>query len=157
MDAEGCGVRIYTDGSCIPNPGYGGNAFVVVRNDALQYKEFSESQGLTTNNEQELLAIIGAMKWIIASSLDGDTHTIFTDSKYCQNGINTWMGKWKENAWKTANNKPVANINLWKLIDNLLGCIKNKSMELRFEWVKGHSNDKWNDFVDKLAKNAYNI
>lgn len=135
-------LLIYTDGSCSPNPGKGGWAFVVVREDEPLIKTgFSES---TTNNIMELTACIEAIKFGESRPM-----TIVTDSMYVKEGITNWMQKWKKNGWKTSNNTAVKNKELWIALD-LVATGKN----ITWKWVKGHDRDKYNELANASANDA---
>ena len=138
-------IKIYTDGSCIGNPGKGGWAAIIIIND--KKTQMTGSQKNTTNNQMELLAPIKALNKIpIGSKIQ-----IFTDSKYVKSGITEWIHNWKKNGWKTANKQSVKNKELWTELDLL-----TKKFEIKWSWVKGHSTDKLNNEVDLLAKEAAN-
>ena len=134
-------IKIYTDGSCIGNPGKGGWAAIIL-NDGRK-TEIKGSKKDTTNNQMELLAPINALKKIPK----GSKVQIFTDSKYVKSGITEWIHTWKKNGWKTANKKEVSNKKLWIELDLL-----NNEFEISWNWVKAHSNDKLNNQVDLLAR-----
>jgi ribonuclease HI len=136
--------KIYTDGACSGNPGPGGWGAIIFDNDNNQ-KNISGNERDTTNNRMELTAPIMALKKIKINS----EATIYTDSTYVKNGITEWIKKWEKNGWKSANKKPVKNKDLWIKLDNL--CKDNKII---WKWVKGHSNNKYNNLVDKLATQA---
>ena len=136
-------IKIYTDGSCLKNPGNGGWAAIIIEDS--ENKEISGSEKDTTNNRMELSAAIMALTKIKASS----EITIYTDSTYVKNGITEWVLKWKENGWKNSNKKPVKNKDLWVKLDNL--CVQNKVI---WKWVKGHSTNKYNNLADELATQA---
>ena len=139
-------IKIYTDGSCIGNPGQGGWAAIIL--DEGKKSEIKGSENNTTNNQMELLAPIKALKEIPK----GSTVEIFTDSKYVKSGITEWIHNWKKNGWKTANKKEVSNKDLWTELDLL-----NNEFEISWNWVKAHSADKLNNEVDLLARNAANL
>lgn len=130
-------MKIYTDGSCLGNPGRGGWAYVCPEHSQVKN---SGSEVMTTNNRMELKAIIEALKVPGVS-------TIVTDSQYCKMGIEEWSKKWIKNGWKASNGKQVKNVDLWKELMGAVGGVK-------FEWVKGHSNDHWNSVVDTMAVEA---
>lgn len=134
-------IKIYTDGGASPNPGKGAWAVVIVKNSQLT-KEFSGGELQTSNNRMELMAAIRGLSAI------GETESItfYTDSNYVRQGITEWIGKWKSNGWRTANNKPVKNQDLWEWLDDL--AVRRK---IEWQWVKGHSGDKWNEHVDELV------
>ena len=135
---------IYTDGACSGNPGPGGWGAVIF-NESKKQNNISGKVKETTNNRMELIAPIMALKKIKSKS-----HVvIFTDSTYVKNGITEWIIKWKDNGWKNSNNKPVKNKDLWKKLDNM--CEKNKVI---WKWVKGHSDNKYNNLADELATQA---
>jgi ribonuclease HI len=139
-------IKIYTDGSCLGNPGNGGWAAIVF----IGKKKISlkGSKKNTTNNQMELLAPIKALKKIpIDEKIE-----IFTDSKYLKLGITEWIFKWKKNGWKTSNKKKVKNLELWKELDNLVD-----KYQIKWSWVKAHSGNKNNEEVDLLARNAANL
>ena len=135
---------IYTDGACSGNPGPGGWGAVIFDQDKKQ-KNISGNEKNTTNNRMELMAPIMALKIIKPKS----EVTIFTDSTYVKNGITEWIKKWEKNDWKNANKKPVKNKDLWIKLNDL--CKKNK---IDWKWIKGHSNNKYNDLADDLATRA---
>ena len=135
---------IYTDGACSGNPGPGGWAAVIFDNNKKQ-KNISGKVIDTTNNRMELLAPIMALSKIKPKS----SVVIFTDSTYVKNGITDWIKKWEKNGWKSANKKPVKNKDLWIKLSDL--CEKNKIV---WKWVKGHSNNRYNNLADELATAA---
>ena len=138
-------IKIYTDGSCLGNPGNGGWAAIIL-NDG-EKTELKGSKKDTTNNQMELLAPIEALKKIPK----GSKVQIFTDSKYVKSGITEWIYNWKKNGWKTANKKKVSNKELWIELD------ENVNLHnVEWFWVKGHSGNHYNEIADKLAVNALN-
>ena len=139
-------IKIYTDGSCIGNPGQGGWAAIIL--DEGKKTEIKGSKKDTTNNQMELLAPIEALKKIPK----GSKVQIFTDSKYVKSGITEWIHNWKKNGWKTANKKEVSYKELWTELDQL-----NSEFEINWNWVKAHSTDKLNNEVDLLARDAANL
>ena len=139
-------IKIYTDGSCIGNPGSGGWAAIIINNEKkIQIKGNKKN---TTNNQMELLAPIKALKKIPK----GSKVQIFTDSKYVKLGITEWIHNWKKNGWKTANKQQVKNKELWEELDLLCS-----EFEIRWSWVKAHSTDKLNNEVDLIAREAANL
>jgi len=138
-------IRIYTDGSCLGNPGNGGWAAIIIDdNKKIQIKGSKKD---TTNNQMELLAPIKALKKIPK----GSNVQIFTDSKYVKSGITEWIHNWKKNGWKTANKQPVKNKELWIDLDEL-----SKNFQIEWTWVKGHSIDQLNNEVDAMAREIAN-
>ena len=136
-------IKIYTDGSCIGNPGKGGWAAIIINGG--KKTQIKGSKKNTTNNQMELLAPIKALKKIPK----GSKVQIFTDSKYVKSGITEWIHNWKKNGWKTANKKKVKNIELWTELDRL-----SNEFDIKWSWVKAHSADKLNNEVDLIAREA---
>ena len=139
-------IKIYTDGSCLINPGNGGWAAIII-NDGKK-NQIKGSKKNTTNNQMELLAPIQALKKIPK----GSNVQIFTDSKYVKSGITEWIHNWKKNGWKTANREPVKNKELWEELDLLAN-----EFEISWNWVKAHSTDELNNEVDLIAREAANL
>jgi len=138
-------IKIYTDGSCLGNPGNGGWAAIII--DDEKKTRIKGSKKNTTNNQMELLAPIKALKKIPK----GSNVQIFTDSKYVKSGITEWIHNWKKNGWKTASKQPVKNKELWTELDNL-----TDEFKIKWSWVKGHSTDSLNNEVDLIAREAAN-
>ena len=139
-------IKIYTDGSCLENPGNGGWAAIIINNG--QKTNIKGSKKNTTNNQMELLAPIEALKKIPK----GSKVQIFTDSKYVKSGITEWIYNWKKNGWKTANKQDDKNKDLWTELDILAN-----EFEISWNWVKAHSTDELNNEVDLIAKEAANL
>ena len=138
-------IKIYTDGSCLGNPGNGGWAAIIIEDEKKTHIKGSKKD--TTNNQMELLAPIKALQQIP----QGSKVQIFTDSKYVKSGITEWILNWKKNGWITANKQPVKNKDLWTELDNM-----TIAHEIKWIWVKGHSSDKLNNEVDLIAREAAN-
>ena len=137
-------IKIYTDGACSGNPGNGGWGAVLLYKD--HEKKISGHQKDTTNNRMEMMAVIEALKAVKKSQAD---IIIYTDSKYVQNGITSWIHSWKKNGWKGSNKKPVKNVDLWQDLD-----LESSKHNIDWQWVKGHNGDKYNEIADELATNA---
>ena len=137
-------IIIYTDGGVRGNPGIGGWGVWLRYGD--HDKKLKGSQQDTTNNQMELLAAIKALEVIKSSKIAID---LYTDSKYVMTGINEWIHGWKIKGWKTANKKPVKNVELWQRLDKL-----NQQHNVDWYWVKGHSGDEGNEMADLLANQA---
>ena len=135
---------IYTDGACSGNPGPGGWGAVIF-DERKKQQNISGKIKDTTNNRMELMAPIMALKKIKSKS----DIVIFTDSIYVKNGITEWIKKWEKNGWKSSNKKAVKNKDLWIKLNDL--CQKNKVL---WKWVKGHSNNRYNNLADELATKA---
>lgn len=138
-------IHIYTDGSCLGNPGPGGYGAVLVFNQ--HRKEISQGFKHTTNNRMELLATIEALKTLTEKC----NVSLTTDSQYVKNGINQWIKNWKKNGWRTSDKKPVKNVDLWQQLDEAV-----KHHEISWHWVKGHSGHPENERCDDLARDAAN-
>lgn len=134
-------VDIYTDGACSGNPGPGGWGIVIICND--RKKEIYGGEKETTNNRMEMTAAIKALE-----ALSHPSHVrLYTDSIYLRNGITQWIERWKKNGWKTADNKKVKNVDLWRHLESAAG-----RHEIKWQWIKGHSGHPENDRADKLAR-----
>jgi len=156
MDAS---LKIYTDGGCSGNPGPGGWAYVMVLETFQGPKVVEESSGGekdTTNNRMELIAVIESLRALKTAGAGGAggaqgalprRAVIFTDSQYVQKGITEWIHKWKKNAWRTSDKKPVKNQDLWMELDSLAG-----ELPLGWEWVQGHAGIEFNERCDRLAQ-----
>jgi ribonuclease HI len=138
-------IVVYTDGSCKPNPGPGGWGAVLVNPKDNSYKELQGSEQESTNNRMELMAPIGALR-SLNESYDVE---IITDSKYVKNGITKWMARWQERGWLTLDMQEVKNKDLWQ---ELLKEMKEHTIS--WSWVKGHSDNTYNDLADSLAAAA---
>lgn len=132
---------MYTDGSCLGNPGCGGWA---AKEEGLF--EISGAAKQTTNNIMELTAVIkGLEKCLEHGLVDASVHT---DSTYTKNGITTWIHNWKRNGWKTAAGKPVKNKDLWVRLDDLV----QRFRTVEWHWVKAHAGNVHNEWVDTEAR-----
>jgi len=134
-------ITIYTDGACKGNPGPGGWG-AWLRSSAGHEKELWGGEALTTNNRMELKAVIEALSALKRHS----QVVIHTDSEYVRQGITNWIHNWKQRGWKTADHKPVKNIDLWQRLDALAATHK-----VQWRWVKGHAGDPGNERADELA------
>jgi ribonuclease HI len=136
-------VEIFTDGACSGNPGPGGWG-AVLRYGAVE-KEMNGGEPQTTNNRMELMAAIMAIE---AVKRPCEIH-LHTDSEYLRNGITTWIHSWKARGWKTADKKPVKNVDLWQRLERAI-----ESHDVHWHWVRGHSGHKENERADELARLA---
>jgi len=138
--ANAARVRIYTDGACKGNPGPGGWG-ALLQFDGRE-KELCGGEPATTNNRMELTAVIRALE-ALRRRCDVD---LYTDSQYVQKGISEWVASWKRRGWKTADKKPVKNVDLWLELDRLAG-----GHDIRWHWVRGHAGHAENERADQLA------
>jgi ribonuclease HI len=133
-------VRIYTDGACKGNPGPGGWG-ALLRWGAHE-RELFGGEPETTNNRMELTAVIRALEALKRRS----RIEVYTDSEYVKNGITEWLPNWKRRGWKTADRKPVKNVDLWQALDALAA-----RHDVHWHWVRGHAGHAENERADALA------
>jgi len=134
-------IKIWTDGACSGNPGPGG--WGAILRAGGQEKELSGGAPATTNNRMELTAAIMALESLKSPS-EVDIHT---DSQYVRGGVTGWIHGWKRNGWRTADKKPVKNIELWQQLD-----AATARHQIRWHWVKGHAGHPENERADVLAR-----
>ncbi len=134
-------VAIWTDGACSGNPGPGGWGAILAYGD--NRKELSGGEAATTNNRMELMAAIQALEALTRPC----TVDLYTDSAYLKGGITSWLKGWKRNGWKTADKKPVKNVELWQRLEDA-----TQPHKIDWHWVKGHANDVMNERADELAR-----
>jgi ribonuclease HI len=133
-------ISIWSDGACSGNPGPGGWGAVLAWNG--HRRELKGGEALTTNNRMELTAAIEALAALKASS----AVDFYVDSQYVRGGIMGWVAGWKRNGWRTADRKPVKNIDLWQKLDALAAL-----HQITWHWVKGHAGTEGNERADQLA------
>lgn len=134
-------VEIYTDGACSGNPGPGGWGAILLYGDVR--KELCGGEDETTNNRMEMMAAISALEALKnACSVD-----LYTDSTYVQKGIMEWVKGWKARGWKTADKKPVKNVDLWQRLEEA-----TQRHDIRWHWVRGHNGHDLNEQADELAR-----
>jgi len=134
-------VTIHTDGACSGNPGPGGWGAVL---ESGEYrKEIKGGEPTTTNNRMELTAAIEALEALKGAS-DVD---LYTDSSYLHGGITSWIKGWKRNGWRTADKKPVKNVELWRRLEDA-----QAGHTVRWHWIKGHVGHAENERADELAR-----
>jgi ribonuclease HI len=134
-------VTIYTDGACSGNPGPGGWGAILMLGE--HRKELKGGEAHTTNNRMELMAAISALEALKRSCVAD----LYTDSEYLRGGITSWIRGWKKNGWRTADKKPVKNIDLWQRLDTALA-----EHKVEWHWVKGHAGHALNERADELAR-----
>jgi len=133
-------VNVYTDGACKGNPGPGGWGVWLKWGD--HEKELFGGEAETTNNRMELTAVIEAL----ASLKRRCRVRLHTDSQYVHSGISTWIHDWKKRGWRTADKKPVKNVDLWMKLDELV-----QQQDIEWIWVRGHDGNPGNERADELA------
>ena len=136
-------VEIFTDGSCLGNPGPGGYG-IVLRYKQTE-KQLAKGYKRTTNNRMEMMAAVVAL-----NALKEPCHVILTtDSQYVRQGITQWIHNWKKRGWKTANKEPVKNADLWQALDK-----ETARHQVEWHWVKGHAGHRENEICDEIARAA---
>lgn len=138
-------VDIFTDGSCLGNPGKGGIG-ILLRYQSIE-KTVNKGYFLTTNNRMELRAVIEALNLL----KEPCRVVLHSDSQYMQNGIQKWIFNWKKNNWKTSNKTAVKNQDLWIALDQAIA-----RHQVEWQWVKGHAGHRENELCDELARAAAN-
>ena len=134
-------VEIWTDGACSGNPGPGGWGAILTFNGVE--KELSGGEGLTSNNRMELMIAISALRALTRPC----AINLHTDSIYVRDGVTGWIHNWKKRGWKTADKKPVKNVELWQRLDQA-----TQRHDIEWKWVKGHAGDEMNERADALAR-----
>ncbi|NEX45947.1 ribonuclease HI [Pseudotabrizicola algicola] len=136
----------YTDGACSGNPGPGGWGVLMIAREGdavLKERELQGGEAETTNNRMELMAAISALEALSRPS----ELIVVTDSAYVKNGVTTWIHSWKRRGWKTADNKPVKNVELWQRLE-----AAQARHRVEWRWIKGHAGHVENERADALAR-----
>lgn len=136
----------WTDGACSGNPGPGGWGVLmraVKDGEVIKERELCGGEADTTNNRMELMGAISALEILSRPS----PITITTDSAYVKNGVTAWIHGWKRNGWRTADKKPVKNVDLWQRLDEAAS-----RHEVTWKWIKGHAGHAENEAADALAR-----
>ncbi len=136
-------VEVFTDGACLGNPGPGGWGALLRLNG--HERELSGADPATTNNRMELMAAIGALEALKRPC----SVRLHSDSRYLIDGVQKWLRPWKARGWKTADRKPVKNVDLWQRLETAMA-----PHAIEWIWVRGHSGHPENERVDKLARAA---
>ena len=134
-------VELFTDGACSGNPGPGGWAAILRMGE--KERELSGGEPATTNNRMELMGVISGLEALKRPC----EVKLYTDSRYVLDGATKWIHGWKKNGWRTADKKPVKNVELWQRLD-----AAQKPHKLKWVWVKGHSGHVENERADELAR-----
>jgi ribonuclease HI len=134
-------VDIFTDGACSGNPGPGG--WGAVLRSGTHERELKGGAAATTNNRMELMAAIAALEVLKRPCVV----RLHTDSSYLKDGITRWLHSWKRNGWKTADKKPVKNVDLWQRLEAAM-----EPHDVQFFWVRGHAGHPENERADALAR-----
>ncbi|CAM3341743.1 ribonuclease HI [Paracoccus nototheniae] len=136
----------WTDGACSGNPGPGGWGVLMRAMDGgavIKERELAGGEAATTNNRMELMAAISALEVLTRPT----SLVIVTDSAYVKNGVTQWIHGWKRNGWKTADRKPVKNVELWQRLD-----AAQATHKVEWRWIKGHAGHAENERADELAR-----
>ncbi len=134
-------MEIFTDGACSGNPGPGG--WGAILRSGLRERELAGGEAATTNNRMELMAAISALEALKRPA----KVTLYTDSIYLKDGITRWLAQWKKRGWKTADKKPVKNVDLWQRLEAVAS-----PHQIDWQWVKGHDGHAENERADHLAR-----
>ena len=134
-------MEIFTDGACSGNPGPGG--WGAILRSGLRERELAGGEAATTNNRMELMAAISALEALKRPA----KVTLYTDSIYLKDGITRWLAQWKKRGWKTADKKPVKNVDLWQRLEAVAS-----PHQIDWQWVKGHDGHAENERADQLAR-----
>lgn len=141
--SEASGVEVFTDGACMGNPGPGGWAALLRFNGAE--KELSGGEPASTNNRMEMMAVIMALESLKRPC----SVSLYSDSRYVIDGVTKWLRSWKARGWKTADRKPVKNVDLWQRMETAMA-----PHQVSWHWVRGHDGHVENERVDVLARAA---
>jgi ribonuclease HI len=134
-------VDAFTDGACSGNPGPGGWGVLMRWNQ--HERELMGGESMTTNNRMEMMAAISALDALKHPSVV----RLHTDSNYLRDGFRLWLPRWKARGWRTADNKPVKNVDLWQKLE-----LAQARHSVQWIWVRGHSGHAENERADRLAR-----
>jgi ribonuclease HI len=141
-------IQIFTDGSCIGNPGHGGYGAVILRKDtsgaAIKTRELSGHVLMTTNNRMEMTAVCAALEAL--GQVNEEPIAVFCDATLIPNTMNGWLAKWKAKDWKKSDGKPVENRDLWERLERAA-----EGRAVTWQWVRGHNGNEHNERADRLA------
>jgi len=135
-------VHLFTDGACSGNPGPGGWGLILRHPVTGKEIERSGAEAMTTNNRMELMAVIEGLTLLTKPSVV----ELYSDSQYVLKGLKEWLASWKRRGWKTADKKPVKNVELWTRLDELA-----QKHDVRMHWIRGHQGHPENERADRLA------
>lgn len=150
-------INIYSDGACSNNPGPGGYACIITQiddsGDIMNEVAYVSGNEKTTNNRMELMGVIRGLQEIKRLGIKNVDVNVYTDSSYVANAFNqNWIRNWQRNDWKKSDGNPVLNELLWKTLVEL---VYNSTYEVKFNWIKGHAGNPYNERCDELAVNYY--
>ena len=138
-------VHLFTDGACSGNPGPGGWGLILRHPATGKEIERAGAEANTTNNRMELMAVIEGLRLLTKPTIV----ELYSDSQYVLKGLKEWLASWKRRGWKTADKKPVKNVELWKTLDELA-----QKHDVRMHWIRGHQGHPENERADSLAVKA---
>jgi len=138
-------VHLFTDGACSGNPGPGGWGLILRHPATGKEIERAGAEANTTNNRMELMAVIEGLRLLTKPSVV----ELYSDSQYVLKGLKEWLTSWKRRGWKTADKKPVKNVELWQTLDELA-----QKHDVRMHWIRGHQGHPENERADRLAVKA---
>ncbi len=138
-------VHLFTDGACSGNPGPGGWGLILRHPATGKEIERAGAEANTTNNRMELMAVIEGLRLLTKPTIV----ELYSDSQYVLKGLKEWLASWKRRGWKTADKKPVKNIELWQTLDELA-----QKHDVRMHWIRGHQGHPENERADSLAVKA---
>ena len=146
-------LSVWVDGGCRPNPGKGAAASLIEMDGQVSFRR-TQFKAQTTNSEMELIAMIqGLISLKVLSDSTGQNYraTIYSDSTYIITGITLWLKNWKKHDFTGNKGKPVANKDLWIFLDQVITDLTSQGTRLKFEHIKGHSGNYYNEMVDKMC------
>lgn len=138
-------VHLFTDGACSGNPGPGGWGLILRHPATGKEIERAGAEANTTNNRMELMAVIEGLGLLTKPSIV----ELYSDSQYVLKGLDEWLHSWKRRGWRTADKKPVKNVELWQRLDELAS-----QHDVRMHWIRGHQGHPENERADRLAVKA---
>jgi len=144
-------LTVYCDGSCVPNPGRGSFAFVVLNDAGASIYESSAACEYSTNNREEIKGALNGLRWCLENS--ATSIQIFSDSQYVINAASDWIYAWHRRGW-AKKKSALLNSDLWRELFDLIVTARDRKICVDWQWVRGHNGDEWNEYVDGLAEHT---